>query len=181
MEALGAIVEPIALDFVALEPAFLVILESASPRASRRISSASPRPLDPHLIETVEKGLRHSAVALQNAGAARSAMFRAVQRQFERFDLIVSPALTAPPLPLGPQLPDGPVSSTAQPSGTLRGGWYPYLFPFNLTGHPAIALPCGKTDEGLPIALQIVGRWHADRRVLAAAGLLEAALGTTSR
>jgi aspartyl-tRNA(Asn)/glutamyl-tRNA(Gln) amidotransferase subunit A len=37
-------------------------------------------------------------------------------------------------------------------------------------------MPCGKTAEGLPIALQIVGRWHADRQVLSAAGLLEAAL-----
>ena len=181
MEALGAIVEPITLDFVALEPAFLVILESGvASRVAPHLERFAAR-LDPHLIETVEKGLRHSAVALQNAGAARSAMFRSVQRQFERFDFIVSPALTAPPLPLGPQLPDGPVIIDGQPSGTLRGGWYPYLFPFNLTGHPAIALPCGKTGEGLPIALQIVGRWHADRRVLAAAALLEAALGSTSR
>ncbi len=65
-----------------------------------------------------------------------------------------------------------------EPSGTLRGGCAcPIRFPFNLTGHPALAMPCGKTPEGLPIALQIVGRWHADEQVLAAAAaLLEAAL-----
>ena len=176
METLGAVVEPIELDFVSLEPAFLVMLESAV--ASRVVCHLKHfvGKLDPHLVETVLKGLRHSAVALQNAGAERSKTFRAVQRKFEQFDFIVSPVLTAPPLPLGPQLPDGPVIIDGQPSGTLRGGWYPYTFPFNLTGHPAISLPCGKTAEGLPIALQIVGRWHADRRVLAAAGLLEAAL-----
>jgi aspartyl-tRNA(Asn)/glutamyl-tRNA(Gln) amidotransferase subunit A len=176
MAALGATVEPIEMDFVSLEPTFLVILESAiASRVAPHLERFASR-LDPHLIETVEKGLRHSAVALQNAGAARSAAFRAVQRQFERFDLIVSPALSAPPLPLGPQLPDGPVIIDGEPSGTLRGGWYPYAFPFNLTGHPALAMPCGKTPEGLPIALQIIGRWHRDRQVLAAAGLLEAAL-----
>ncbi|HEY1941792.1 MAG TPA: amidase family protein [Roseiarcus sp.] len=176
MEALGAIVEPIEMDFVSLEPAFLVILESGvASRVAPHLARFAAK-LDPHLVETVLKGLRHSAIDLQNAGAARSATFRAVQRQFERFDFIVSPVLSTPPLPLGPQLPDGPVIIDGEPSGTLRGGWYPYTFPFNLTGHPAIALPCAKTQEGLPIALQIVGRWHADRRVLAAAGLLEAAL-----
>jgi aspartyl-tRNA(Asn)/glutamyl-tRNA(Gln) amidotransferase subunit A len=176
MEALGAIVEPIEMDFVSLEPAFLVILESGvASRVAPHLERFGDR-LDPHLVETVEKGLRHGAVALQNAGAARTATFRELQRKFESFDLIVSPVLSAPPLPLGLQLPDGPLLIDGKPAGSLRGGWYPYTFPFNLTGHPAIALPCGRTSKGLPIALQIVGRWHADRRVLCAAALIEAAL-----
>lgn len=177
IEALGAIVEPIEMDFVSLEPAFLVILESAvASRVAPHLERFAGR-LDPHLVETVNKGLGHSAVALQNAGAARTSTFREVQRRFEGFDLIVSPVLSAPALPLGPQLPDGPILIDGKPAGSLRGGWYPYTFPFNLTGHPAIALPCGKTPTGLPIALQIVGRWHADERVLSAAALIEAALG----
>jgi aspartyl-tRNA(Asn)/glutamyl-tRNA(Gln) amidotransferase subunit A len=173
MEAQGAIVEAIDIDFVSLEPTFLLILESGiASRVAPHLERFRER-LDPHLIETVERGLRHSAVALQNAGAVRSATFREVQRRFERFDFIVSPTLSAPPLPLGPQLPDGPILIDGLPAGALRGGWYPYTFPFNLTGHPAISLPCGATDEGLPIALQIVGKWHSDRRVLAAAALTE--------
>lgn len=173
MEAQGAIVEPIEIDFVSLEPDFLVILESSvASRVAPHVERFRDR-LDPHLIETVERGLKHSAVALQNAGAARSAKFREVQCIFERCDLIVSPTLSAPPLPLGPQLPDGPLLIEGQPAGALRGGWYPYTFPFNLTGHPAISIPCGKTDQGLPIALQIVGKWHSDRTVLAVAALAE--------
>jgi len=176
MERLGAVVEPIAMDFVSLEPAFLVILESSvASRVKPHLERFANR-LDPHLIETVNKGLRHSAVDLQNAGAARTGAYRAVQRQFEQFDFIVSPVLSAPPLPIGPQLPDGPLIIDGEPAGTLRGGWYPYTFPLNLTGHPAIALPCGATPEGLPIALQIAGPWHADRRLLAAAAIVEAAL-----
>ena len=60
-----------------------------------------------------------------------------------------------------------------QVAGSIRGAWYPYLWPFNLSGHPAVSLPCGWSSDGLPIGLQIVGRWHADRRVLALAGYLE--------
>jgi aspartyl-tRNA(Asn)/glutamyl-tRNA(Gln) amidotransferase subunit A len=174
MEALGAIVEPIEIDFVSLEPTFLVILESGVASRVAPHLECFREQLDPHLVETVEIGLRHSAVALQNAGAVRSATFRDVQRLFERYDFIVSPTLSAPPLPLGPQLPDGPILIDGQPSGALRGGWYPYTFPFNLTGHPAISLPCGTTPENLPISLQIAGKWHEDQRVLALAALTEA-------
>src|SRR5262249_44791314 len=121
------------------------------------------------------------AIALQDAGAARTRAFRAVQRQFETFDLIVSPVLSAPPLPLGPQLPDGPILIDGEPAGTLRGGWYPYAFPLNLTGHPAPSLPCGATPEGLPIALQIAAPWHGEARLLSAAALLEASLNERLR
>ncbi len=56
MEALGAIVEPIEMDFVSLEPTFLVILESAiASRVAPHLERFASR-LDPHLIETVEQG-----------------------------------------------------------------------------------------------------------------------------
>jgi aspartyl-tRNA(Asn)/glutamyl-tRNA(Gln) amidotransferase subunit A len=50
-----------------------------------------------------------------------------------------------------------------------------FTFPFNLTGQPAASVPCGFTSEGLPVALQIVGRWHADTLVLQAAAACEQA------
>jgi aspartyl-tRNA(Asn)/glutamyl-tRNA(Gln) amidotransferase subunit A len=48
---------------------------------------------------------------------------------------------------------------------------------FNVTGHPAIALPCGSTPEGLPISAQLVGRRGATDRLLSVAGALEPYLG----
>ena len=63
--------------------------------------------------------------------------------------------------------------TAGEPAGSIRGAWYPYLWPFNLSGHPAVSLPCGWSADGLPIGLQIVGPWYADRRVLALAAQLE--------
>ena len=179
LEAMGARIEAVEIDFASLEPHFLVILESGvAARVAPYLDAFRDR-LDPHLVVTVESGLRHGAVALQQAGAARSAMFRKLQAVFERADLLISPVLSSPPPPLGPQLPDGPVLVAGEPSGPIRGGWYPYTFPLNLTGHPALAMPCGVTRGGLPIGLQIAGPWHADRTILAVAGLLEAVVATT--
>jgi aspartyl-tRNA(Asn)/glutamyl-tRNA(Gln) amidotransferase subunit A len=44
--------------------------------------------------------------------------------------------------------------------------WTPYTYPFNITGQPAITLPCGPATDGLPVGLQIVGPWAHDNRVL---------------
>ena len=176
MEANGAAVEEIELDWAALEPHFRVMLESSvAARVAPHLQQYRDR-LDPHLIETVERGLRHGAVALQEAGAARSACFRELQVLLDRFDLIVSPVLAAPPPRLDAGLPDGPVPIEGENSGPIRAGLYPYTFPLNLTGHPAIALPCGRTRSGLPIGLQLAGAWHADRLLLEVAGWLEEGL-----
>ena len=49
-------------------------------------------------------------------------------------------------------------------------------YPFNLLGWPALALPCGSAEDGLPASVQLVGGPGQDALVLAAGRLLEAAL-----
>jgi aspartyl-tRNA(Asn)/glutamyl-tRNA(Gln) amidotransferase subunit A len=43
----------------------------------------------------------------------------------------------------------------------------------NLTGHPALSMPCGRSAGGLPIGLQLCGRWHEDWRLLDVAARVE--------
>lgn len=50
-----------------------------------------------------------------------------------------------------------------------------FTYPFNVSGHPAVSIPCGYDDEGLPVGLQIVGRRHADHVVLQLAAAFEQA------
>jgi aspartyl-tRNA(Asn)/glutamyl-tRNA(Gln) amidotransferase subunit A len=59
--------------------------------------------------------------------------------------------------------------------GITRQGWTSYQYPFNLTGHPALALPSGFGADGLPTSVQIVGRWGHETDVLRLGALLEAA------
>ena len=53
-----------------------------------------------------------------------------------------------------------------------------FTYPFNLLGWPVLALPCGPAEEGLLASAQLVGRPGTDALVLAAGGVLEAALKT---
>lgn len=174
----GAIIVPIELDFVSLEPAFLVILESLlAARFGDRLAKDGDR-FDPTLVKTIEKGLRHSGVDVQRAAFARTACFQKIEAVLNTVDLIASPTLSAPPLPVGLD-PHGQFEIDGKPAGTIRGAWYPYTYPMNLTGHPALSMPCGMTG-GLPVGLQLVGRWHEDRYLLDIAAQLEAALGLSS-
>jgi aspartyl-tRNA(Asn)/glutamyl-tRNA(Gln) amidotransferase subunit A len=185
-EALGMAVEPIELDLVSLEPHFLVLLRSLLLARLGGAAARSPEKLDPTLLATIEAGLSCSAVDLHEAQFARSACFGRIEEILARFDIIASPTLSAPALPVGLD-PLGRVEIAGRDAGTIRGAWYPYTFPFNLTGHPALSLPCGLTPEGLPVGLQLVGRWHEDTYLLEAAAQLEDELhfpkplfGTTS-
>ena len=51
--------------------------------------------------------------------------------------------------------------------------WTPFSYPFNLTQQPACSIPCGLTEAGLPIGLQLVGPMFGDALVLRAARAYE--------
>ena len=68
----------------------------------------------------------------------------------------------------------------APPTGigdlALRGRMIELTFPWSAVGAPALALPCGPAEDGLPASVQLAGRPGDDALVLAAGALLEAAL-----
>ena len=86
------------------------------------------------------------------------------------YDLLLTPTMPDTAFTAGLDEPDGWERSTLAPLD-----WTPFTFPFNLTGQPAATVPCGFDGDGLPIGLQIVGRWREDRVVLRAAAAFEVA------
>jgi aspartyl-tRNA(Asn)/glutamyl-tRNA(Gln) amidotransferase subunit A len=126
--------------------------------------------MDPSLVALVELGQAMPAADVGRALVGRAALCESVERLFRRFDLLATPAVAVPPF--GLRQP-GPSEIAGRTVG--RRGWSAFTYPFNLTGQPAIALPCGFTADGLPIGLQLVGRRFEDALVLRAAAAIEAA------
>jgi len=87
--------------------------------------------------------------------------------------VIATPLTARDALPLS-QDPMGEIEIEGRVVGTMRRDLYPYTWPFNLTGHPAISIPCGFSPAGLPLGFQLVGPWDHDERLLDIAGRLEA-------
>jgi amidase len=88
------------------------------------------------------------------------------------FDLLLTPTLGEPPVPLGTFTPP-----SGDPfAGLLRAGPFtPFTPSFNLTGQPAISLPMHQSADGLPIGVHFVGAYGRDDLLLAVASQLEAA------
>lgn len=172
LEGRGAHVEAVDEDLAPFERTFLVFLQGGLAARVGPHMAAFGDQVAKSLRESIERGARWSAVDWANAVAQRTTVYRRVCALFRRFDVLLSPALGRPALALDHD-PYEPITIAGESAGSIRGAWYPYLWPFNLSGHPAVSLPCGWSSDGLPIGLQIVGPWHADRRVLALAAHLE--------
>ncbi len=113
---------------------------------------------------SISNGQRYSAVEWQRAHDWRTTLFRAVQGLFQRYDVIATPTMTAPPKLVGAE---GSIATEAYAE------WAAPLYPFNLSGHPAMSVPAGMTEDGLPVGLQLVGPWFGEQRLLDVAATLE--------
>jgi aspartyl-tRNA(Asn)/glutamyl-tRNA(Gln) amidotransferase subunit A len=130
--------------------------------------------MDPALVAQFDRAGRYSAQELYRAIFLRTKMYRQVQGWFERADIVITPTLARTALPIEHQFFDL-VEIDGRPVDTMRRAWYPYTLPFNMTGNPAMSVPCGWDMEGLPIGLQLIGRLGADAMLLRAAALFEQA------
>jgi aspartyl-tRNA(Asn)/glutamyl-tRNA(Gln) amidotransferase subunit A len=85
------------------------------------------------------------------------------------FDLVLTPTLPITAFDAGA---DHPASLNGEPTTYL--GWTKFTYPFNITGQPVATVPVGFDGEGLPVGMQIIGRWRADDTVLRASAAFEA-------
>ncbi|HEX5453128.1 MAG TPA: amidase [Stellaceae bacterium] len=174
LEELGAIVEPVEDDFASTEPIWLILTQSFwNARFRRYVAEFGPR-MSETLLRQMDTGAGHSAVALQEAMFARTRVFREVQRWFETCDIVATPTLSRTALAIDHDF-FAPIEIDGVPADTVRNAWYPYTLPFNLSGNPAVSLPCGFGSDGLPIGLQLIGPHLGDAGLLHAAALFEAA------
>ncbi|MDT3678836.1 MAG: amidase [Burkholderiaceae bacterium] len=95
---------------------------------------------------------------------------RRLRREYDealaRFDLLLMPTLPFPTLPIPPE--GASLAEVLSHSWTMLAN----TSPFNLTGHPAISVPCGETD-GKPVGLMLIGRHFDEMKVLKTASAYE--------
>ena len=171
---LGASVEPMDDDMEPVEPIWFAYSSALWNARFRHLLPQWGNRLSPTLVRQMELGRDTTGEAVGRALLARTQLYRKVQGWFERFDILAMPTLARTAIPIEERLFE-PIEIEGQKIDTVRKAWYPYTHPFNLTGHPAITLPCGFHSDGLPMAIQLVGRRGEDARLLRAAALYEQA------
>lgn len=126
---------------------------------------------DPAVLARLEKAYDLRALDLVRALRLRARLASAYRRVFREVDVMVGPTLPGLPAPIGAttmRVGEGRVEDLVDASCRL-------VAPQNMTGVPAVSVPCGVSDGGLPIGLQIWGPRAEDARVLAVAGAYQRA------
>jgi amidase len=114
--------------------------------------------LKPEALFEVEKGLALSAFDVSAASAIRSEWYQTVRQFLERYDFMAAP--TAQLFPFDAAL-DWPHEIAGHRMTTYHE-WMKGMLPITMAGLPALAVPAGFNDRGLPIGIQIVGPNRAD-------------------
>jgi aspartyl-tRNA(Asn)/glutamyl-tRNA(Gln) amidotransferase subunit A len=125
--------------------------------------------MDPDVLRMVEGGWP-SAHDFIKAMDQQRKFYDAMLSCFKDFDVLVTPTIATTAFELGKMFPVEINGKKVSPTG-----WMPYTYPFNMTGQPAITVPCGFDHDGLPIGLQIIGKKFDDLLVLQAARAFEEA------
>jgi aspartyl-tRNA(Asn)/glutamyl-tRNA(Gln) amidotransferase subunit A len=168
-EALGASIEQVTPGWAKDGPEMIRFLWPAHvSHLAARLPEWESR-MDPGLVACVKDGMNICMSDYQAMRERKYAYCAAQNRWFADWDFLVTPAVSVAAFP----------AERLQPAHWPQHPWdwimwAEFSYPFNLSGNPAVSVPCGFTTEGLPVGLQIVGRRFDDLGVLQAAAAFEA-------
>jgi amidase len=100
--------------------------------------------------------------------AAQNAMVARVGALFADYDVLLTPVMSRPAVRAGVMEGRG-----ATVTYVWQTSWVPFTILWNISGQPAASVPVGQAGDGLPLAVQIVGRPNDERTILSLAGELE--------
>jgi amidase len=178
--------------------AFLTVLAANIRAELDEMAAALRQPVTRHDVEaaTWALGLMGRAFRGDEVIAAQrrlQLLGRAIGREFEAIDVLLTPTLAAPPPPIGALQPTPAEQRQLKLVGALGSpkllrmmgalqqmadkvfDFVPYTPVFNATGQPAMSVPLHWNDDGLPIGVQFVGRFGDEATLLRLAGQIERA------
>jgi amidase len=176
-EALGCIVEDAHPDLTAADEVFLTM------RAFRTWTLLGPllpthrRDFKPEAIQEIEDGARLSAAEISTAMLRHGEILERMRRFQENYPFMLAAVNQLPPFDASLHWPTE-IEGIPMPHYIA---WMQSAYWITTTFRPAISVPAGFTSEGLPVGIQIVGRYRDDLGVLQLASAFESATGIAKR
>ena len=171
---LGATVDTLDCFWPSLHQVISVIVECHKDFNVQRFAPDKRKLIDPFYLEMAERGRNHTARDYTEALSGMDSFASLMGSFSQDYDAIVTPTMPILPFDAG----------ECRPEGFDVIDWYEleyFLYPFSLSGQPAISVPCGLSRSGLPIGMQIVGRRIADIDLLAIASAFQTLIPAESR
>jgi len=167
LESLGARIEEVSLPHLAdsVEPSTnIAMAEATRYHEAQGFFPARAAEYGEDVRKRLEMGREVRAVDYLNAFAVKREIEKEFQAAFARVDAIIAPALPID----APRIGENELMIEGEKE-TVRSALVRLNRPANLTGDPAISIPCGFTRAGLPIGLQLIGAHWSEARLLAIA------------
>ena len=170
LEGAGISVEEVTIPYGEyIMPAFSTIISAEAAAVHGPLIQTKGSDYSQQVLSAVGPGAFITSGALFKAQQARSAITRGMNEVLDKVDVLLTPAVPFVAWPLSAEgynsLGDTTVEAITKLAFTTAA--------FNLTGHPAISVPCGLNSEGLPIGLQIAGRAFDEETVIQVAHAYE--------
>jgi len=129
------------------------------------------------VIWNLEEGYKLTAQTLAEAERGRGKLFDRIRKFFMEFDLLITPATVVPPFDINMRY----LEKVGDHKFSNYYDWYTIAYAITVTSLPTLSLPCGFTQNGLPIGLQIVGPPRGEAALLREAEKIERLFGIASQ
>ena len=170
---LGCDIDEACPDFSDANDVFMMMRAAGMAATRAELLKNHRDQLKDTVIWNIEEGMKLNAADVGMAEVKRAALFERVRKFMETYEFLVFPVSQHPPF------------DVTQPYLTEVNGvqmetyidWMRSCYYITATGHPAISVPCGFTEDGLPVGVQIVGRHQSEFSVLQLAYAFQQATG----
>ncbi|MBO0846358.1 MAG: amidase [Nocardioides sp.] len=137
--------------------------------------AAHPDAFKSSLADNIRAGGSLTGGDVARGFAERTVLAERMRRFFTSYDVLVLPTSQVPPFPADQEYPH---DINGRPMETYLD-WMRSSYLITVTGCPAISVPAGETADGLPVGVQVVAPFGADRRLLDVAAAFERARDTS--
>tara|TARA_B110000977_G_scaffold175200_1_gene229717 strand:+ start:62 stop:898 length:837 start_codon:yes stop_codon:yes gene_type:complete len=165
LQRAGYLVDQASSDPLAFDPGIAMQMMAANLAARVRAMTPQQQELLGSGLKALlsDKTFRSDGVRLQADAMARSQLYDRLEGLLTDYAMILTPTLNAQP----PQA-DPSQDQHVLINGEQRGlaSWWSHLAIANLTGHPAISIPCGRDADGLPVGLHALAGWDAEQTLV---------------
>jgi amidase len=170
LESLGCIVEEACPDFSGATEAFETLRAISFAQRFAPLLKTHRALLKDTVIWNIEQGLALDGAKIARAEGLRTEIYQRMRAFLEKYEFLAAPVNQLPPFPVDTEYP-------TEIAGVKLGNyldWMKSCYYVTITSHPAISVPAAFTQGGLPVGMQIVGRYRDDFGVLQLAHAFEA-------
>ena len=177
LERHGCTIEPAEPELAGVDEAFEVLRALTYVRDYADDLAAHPTLVKETVAWNIAEGLAMDGARIVAAQRRRSEIFRSFAAFLEDYDAFALPAAAVLPFPVETEW----VREIAGVRCETYIEWMRVCTRISVTAHPAISIPFAFSENGLPIGLQLVGRYREDDRLLSLAAAIERATDASAR